>query len=62
MEQFGNRNGFAIELESLAPSWERRYLPERTAWARFALWIKGENICRNLPYGSNAVRDGVNVP
>ena len=58
----GNRNSFALDIEPLAPSWERRYLPERTAWARLGLWVNGENICRNLLDGSNSVRDGVNVP
>ena len=58
----GNRNSFAIDLEPLSPSWERRYLPEYTAWARLSLWVDGENICRNLLDGSNSVRDGVNVP
>ena len=58
----GNRNRFAIELEPLAPTWERRYLSERVAWARFSLWVGGTNLCRNLLDGSNSVRDGVNVP
>lgn len=58
----GNRNSFAIEVEPLAPNWERRYLPERAAWARLSLWVSGTNICRNLLDGSNSVRDGVNVP
>ena len=58
----GNRNSFAIELEPLAPTWERRYLPERAAWARFSLWVNGTNLCRNLLDGSDSVRDGVNVP
>ena len=58
----GNRNSFAIELEPLAPAWERRYLPERAAWARFSLWVNGTNLCRNLLDGSDSVRHGVNVP
>ena len=58
----GNRNSFAIGMEPLHPSWERRYLPEYTAWARLSLWADGENICRNLLDGSNSVHDGVNVP
>ena len=58
----GNRNSFAIGIEPLSPSWERRYAPEVAAWAQFSLWIDGENICRNLMDGSNSVRDGVNVP
>ena len=58
----GNLNSFAIGIEPLEPSWERRFLPEFTAWARFSLWINGENICRNLLDGSNSARDGINVP
>ena len=58
----GNRNSFAVGIEPLSPSWERRYLPECTAWAQLSIWVDGENICRNLLDGSNSVRDGVNVP
>ena len=58
----GNRNSFAVGIEPRLPSWERRYLPEYTAWAQLSLWVDGENICRNLWDGSNSVRDGVNVP
>lgn len=58
----GNRNSFAIGIEPLSPSWERRFPAEFTAWAQLSLWINGENICRNLLDGSNSVRDGVNVP
>ena len=58
----GKRNSFAVGIEPLSPSWERRYLPEYTAWAQLSLWVDGDNICRNLLDGSNFVRDGVNVP
>ncbi len=58
----GNRKSLAVGLEPLEPSWERRFRPECAAWARFSLWIDGENICRNLLDGSDSVRDGVNVP
>lgn len=58
----GNQNCFAIDIEPLSPSWERRYLPEYTAWARLSIWVNGENICLNLLEGSSSVRDGVNVP
>ena len=58
----GNRNSFAVGIEPLEPSWERRFLPERAAWAQLSLWINGENICRNLLDGSNSTRDGINVP
>lgn len=58
----GNQNSFAVGIDPLAPSWDRRFPPEFTAWARFSLWIDGQNICRNHLEGSNSVRDGVNVP
>ncbi len=58
----GNRNSLAVGIEPLDPSWERRFLPEFTAWARLSLWINGENICCNLMDGSNTARDGINVP
>ena len=58
----GNRNELAIELDPLSPTWERRYLPERAAWARLSLWVGGRNLCRNLLDGSQSVREGVNVP
>ena len=58
----GNRNNFAVGIEPLEPSWERRFLPEFTAWAQLSLWINGENICCNLLDGSNTARDGINVP
>ena len=58
----GNRNDLAIEVHPLTPTWERRYLPERSAWARLSLWVNGGNLCRNLLDGSQSVREGVNVP
>ena len=58
----GNRNRLAVGIDPLEPSWERRFLPEATAWAQLSLWINGENICSNLLDGSNSARDGVNVP
>lgn len=58
----GNRNNLAFEVLPLAPTWERRYLPERTAWAQLAIWVRGTNLCRNHLDGSDSVRDGINVP
>ena len=58
----GNRNSFAFGIEPFEPSWERRFLPEFTAWAQLSLWINGENICCNFLDGSNAAHNGVNVP
>ena len=58
----GNRNDLAIEILPLTPTWERRYLPERSAWAQLAIWVRGTNLCENLLDGSQSVRAGVNVP
>ena len=58
----GNRNDLAFEVLPLAPTWERRYLPERTAWAQLAIWVRGTNLCKNHPEGSESVRAHVNVP
>ena len=58
----GNRGSLAIELHPLAPTWERRYLPERTGWAQLSLWVNGSNLCRNLLDGSPSIRESVNVP
>ena len=58
----GNRNDLAIEVLPLAPTWERHYLPEQTAWAQLAIWVRGTNLCENLLDGSHTVRTGINVP
>ena len=58
----GNRNDLAIEFHPLSPTWERRYQPERSGWARFSLWVGGRNLSRNLLEGSQSIREGVNVP
>ncbi len=58
----GQRNRLAIELRPLAPTWERRYLPERSAWAQLSIWVNGENLCRNIQEGSESIREGINVP
>ena len=46
----------------MTPTWVRRYLPERSAWAQLAIWVRGTNLCENLLDGSQSVRAGVNVP
>lgn len=58
----GNRNDLAIEVLPLEPSWERRYLPERTAWAQLAIWVSGTNLCKNHLEGSESIRERINVP
>lgn len=58
----GNRGSLAIELHPLAPTWERRYLQERTGWAQLSIWVNGSNLCRNVLDGSPSIRESVNVP
>ncbi len=57
----GDRDRLAIELHPLAPTWERRHLPERTGWAQLSIWVNGANLCRNV-LDESSVREGVNVP
>ena len=62
MKLIGDRSRLAIELHPLAPTWESRYLPERTGWAQLSIWANGRNLCRNVLDGSPSIREGVNVP
>ena len=57
----GDRGRLAFELHPLAPTWERRHLPERTGWAQLSIWVNGANLCRNVLDGPS-IREGVNVP
>ena len=57
----GDRDRLAFELHPLAPTWERRHLPERTGWAQLSIWVNGNNLCRNVLDGP-FIREGVNVP
>lgn len=59
---FGDRNALAIEIQPLAPSWERRYAPEAAGWAQFALWVQKRNLCRHLLEGADRVREGLSLP
>lgn len=59
---WGNRKSIAIEIEPLNPSWERRYLPESTAWANFRFWVNEINLCQHVLSGSDQIQNGVNVP
>ena len=58
----GNRNDVAFEVHPLAPTWERRYLPEQSAWAQLAIWVSGMNLCKKPLDGSDSVPDGINIP
>lgn len=59
---FGNKDTFGIEIRPVAPTWERRYAPEKTAWATLLVWIQGDNVCRLQPRGETSIQDGPNVP
>lgn len=59
---FGNRSSFAIEVRPLAPSWDRRYLPERSAWGALLLWVNDMNLCRHSVEGSESFHEALNVP
>ncbi|MDE0446327.1 MAG: ImmA/IrrE family metallo-endopeptidase [Spirochaetaceae bacterium] len=52
----------ALEVLPLSPTWERRYLPERTAWAQLAIWVSGTNLCENILDGAHSIRADINVP
>ena len=58
----GNKDLLAIELYPLVPTWERRYLPERTGWAQLSIWANGNNLCRNVIDGSQSIEECINVP
>ena len=58
----GNRNRFGIELTPVSPSWEPRYAAEAAAWAGFALWVGGRNLCAHVRAGEEEVRPQFFVP
>lgn len=62
MTVIGNTSTFAFELVPVTPSWEVHYPPERAAWAGTAIWVAGQNLCRHVVPGSNAVNDYFYVP
>jgi hypothetical protein len=59
---FGNRQSLGLEIAPLTPTWERRYIPEKSAWAALSIWANGQNICRHLKPGSEWLHETVNVP
>jgi hypothetical protein len=59
---FGNRQRLALEIRPLAPTWERRYAPEQTAWAALAVWAGGCNLCAHSESGDDRMHDALNVP
>ncbi len=59
---FGNRERFGIEIHPLNPTWERKYLPERTAWGAVSIWVDGANLCRHSVAGTDTIDEYLNVP
>ena len=62
MSVIGNRSRLAFEFVPVTPSWERRYAPERTAWAGTAIWAGGQNLCRHVVPGSTEIREFFFIP
>ena len=58
----GNRKRFGIELTPVSPSWDLRYPPETAAWAGFALWVAGRNLCAHVHAGEEEVRQQFFIP
>src|SRR4051794_29963708 len=59
---FGNRNTLGVEISPVIPTWNSRYLPERTAWSALAIWAGGTNLCQHLEKGSDELFNAVSVP
>ncbi len=62
MTLIGNTETLAFELTPVAPSWERRYAPERAAWAGVAIWVDGRNLCSHIVPGTSEVQDALFLP
>lgn len=59
---FGNRDRFAIQVRPLAPSWDRRYRPEQTAWGALTFWVEGTNVCLHADPGTEVLDEAIKVP
>jgi hypothetical protein len=62
MSVIGNQLRLAFELVPVTPSWERRYAPERAAWAGTAIWAGGQNLCSHVLPGSTEIREFFFIP
>ncbi len=62
MTVLGNTEVLAFEVSPVAPTWERRYVPERGGWASLSIWIAGRNLCEHLRAGEDRVRKALFVP
>lgn len=59
---FGNRNSIGLEIDPLAPSWDRRSAQDRGPWAQFRLWVQGHNLTENVFPGTDSVLPSISVP
>ena len=62
MPLIGNPSKLAFDLIPVFPSWERRYAPERAAWAGTAIWVGGQNLCRHEVAGSDEIGEHFFIP
>lgn len=62
MPLIGNKRHLAFDLVPVEPSWERRYLPEKAAWAGTAVWVGGFNLCAHIFPGSNDIHEYFYIP
>jgi hypothetical protein len=59
---FGNRNELGLEIDPLAPSWDRRAPDDRGPWAQFQLWVRGQNLAENIYPGTDSVSASISIP
>lgn len=62
MPLIGNKRHLAFDLVPVEPSWERRYVPEKAAWAGTAVWVGGSNLCAHVFPGSNDIHEYFYIP
>lgn len=62
MTLIGNKQTLAFEISPVNPSWERRYVSERAAWAGLAIWVGEKNLCSHIFPGTSELRDAFFLP
>lgn len=60
--RIGDVRKLAFDIDPVAPSWETKTPSERGPWGRLAIWVHGENLCRNVLPTTSDADDGVYVP
>jgi hypothetical protein len=59
---FGNKDSFAFEVLPVSPSWDLRADSERAAWAGFAVWVEGRNVCKHSSRATGATDELIYMP